>query len=466
MASGLSRAICIPRTSDTADAAPPTPPRELIDQWLAARNFEPSETIPQWPCDDELERGFFLFSNPHWTILLYSGMDGALQEDNRLLLHLARTGVPLLYVWSAAGAWGYRIHEGREVLDAYHSGSDLSPEWLTDYTGHGDLVFLCETFGLSAQPRMLEQIRRSRVIARGDVVARFCEELGVSPAGTGYEDVEWRFLTSQANGTFAGFTLERGYFVKRGFRPGGASLKLHEVSARAQGAADATSWWPGMEIDEGYLLALLRLYALITAIFMPISLLFLTVFKTASWADRLYTFMGWDQPSTHPGTFGRELFDGQSRQPFDVHGQRLVNTLRGCEVTLPKTARPTPRQCRGVLAFKIGKVAVHCDAVRPDAEGHIRRMFFYPPGFEVVADQMFMAGPHPARLVGWKFEHKQKSIFVHHWIVQTPQAYFEFSCSTLSATQTQKVLPTVRSVVESFRLTADTSAAVAAAPTT
>jgi hypothetical protein len=118
-----------------------------------------------------------------------------------------------------------------------------------------------------------------------------------------------------------------------------------------------------------------------------------------------------------------------------------------------------------VLAFEIGKVAVHCDAVRPDAEGHIRRMFFYPPGFEVVADQMFMAGPHPARLVGWKFEHKKRSVFVHHWIVQTPQAYFEFSCSTLSATQTQKVLPTVRSVVESFRLTADTSAAVAAAPT-
>jgi hypothetical protein len=63
-----------------------------MEEWLAARNFEPSGAIPQWPCDDELERGFFLFTNERWTIVLYSGIDGALQENNRLLLHLARAG--------------------------------------------------------------------------------------------------------------------------------------------------------------------------------------------------------------------------------------------------------------------------------------------------------------------------------------------------------------------------------------
>ena len=149
---GLSRVICIPRLGRPVDAAAP---RELMEEWLAARKFEPHPGIPQWPCDDQLERGFFIFSSERWVILLYSGIDAGLQEDNRLLLHLARAGAPMLYVWSAGAMWGYRIHEGREVLDAYHSGHDLAPEWLTEYPGHGDLKFLCKTFGLSARPQLL-----------------------------------------------------------------------------------------------------------------------------------------------------------------------------------------------------------------------------------------------------------------------------------------------------------------------
>jgi hypothetical protein len=365
------------------------------------------------------------------------------------------------------GAWGYRIHEGREVLDAYHSGVDFSPEWMKEYAGHGDLQFLCETFDLSARPEKLKQICHSRVIARGDVVARFCEEIGVSPAAAGYEDVEWRFLTREAAGTFDGFTVSRGYYVKRGFKPVAASLKLHEIPARAQAAQEA--WWPSIEIDEGYLLGLRRLFLLISAIATPISWLFYTMFTTAMWTDRFYRFMGWDQRSTHKGKFAEELFSDGQCEPFVVEGPRLVNALRGCEVTLPGQARPAPQQCAGVLAFKLGKVLVHCDAVRPDAEGYIRRMFFYPPGFETVADEMFTVGPHPARHIGWKMDVEKRSFVAHHWIVQTDRAYFEFSCRTDSAAGAEKILPVVRSVVDSFRLTqaitADTSAAVAAAPT-
>jgi hypothetical protein len=465
---GLSRAICIPRDAEAVDQAAL---REPMEEWLAARNFEPHEAIPQWPCDDELERGFFIFSNPRWTILLYSGIDGALQEDNRLLLHLGRSGRPLLYVWSFAGAWGYRIHEGREVLDAYHSGHDLAPEWLTDYTGHGDLSFLCETFGLSARPRMLEQIRRSRVIAREDVVARFCEELGLSPAALGYSEVEWRFLTDEAKGTYGGFELQRGYYGKRGFRPGCSSLKLHEVPARAQAGNTTAGWWPGlgMDIDEGYLLGIRRLFALIGAILLPIHWLFFTIFKTASWTDRFYTFMGWNQRSAHPGAFAKELFAEASRAPFVVEGSRLVNPLRGCEITIPTNARPMVRECAGVFAFKIGKIQVQCDAVRPDAEGHIRRMFFYPPGFTIVADDLFTVGPYPARLIGWKMEQEKRLMFVNHWIVQTPDAFFEFSCGTDRVERAEEILSVMRRVVESFRvskpISVDTSAAIAVEPT-
>ncbi|MDB5323548.1 MAG: hypothetical protein JWN40_5179 [Phycisphaerales bacterium] len=463
---GLSRAICIPRFGKSGGAAAP---RELMEEWLAARKFEPHPGIPQWPCDDQLERGFFLFTNERWVILLYSGIDAGLQEDNRLLLHLARAGVPLLYVWSAGTMWGYRIHEGREVLDAYHSGHDLAPEWLTEYPGHGDLQFLCEMFGLSARPRMLEQIRRSRVIAGEDVVARFCEELGVAPAAVGYGAVEWHFLTRQAVGTFDGFTMERGYYVKQGFRPGGASLKLHEIPARAQGDAGANGWWPPVEIDPGYLLAILRLSALITAILLPIQWAFVTIFKTASWTDRFYRLMGWNQRSMHPSRFAREFFADASRDAFDVQGERLVNQLRRCEVMIPNDARATPRQCAGVFAFTISKVTVNCDAVRPDAEGHIRRMFFYPQGYAIVADEMFVAGSQPARHIGWKLEHDKRTMFVNHWIVQTPEAYFEFSCRTDSAERVERILPLMRRVVESFRITqaaitADTSAAAATEP--
>jgi hypothetical protein len=462
---GLSRAICIPRHHGASGAT--TPPRELMAEWLAARHFEPCESVPQWPCDDELERGLFLFTNERWTILLYSGIDGMLQEDNRLLLHLGRLRVPVLYVWSAMGAWGYRIHEGREVLDAYHSGTDFSPEWMKDYAGHGDLQFLCETFGLAARPEKLKQICHSRVIAREDVVARFCEELGVSPAGVAYDDVEWRFLTREAGGTFDGFTVWRGYFVKRGFRPVAASLKLHEIPARAQAARDA--WWPAVELNQEYLLGLVRLMLLIRAVLLPLTWLFFAMFKTAMWTDRFYRFMGWDQRSTHKGTFAEALFADGQREPFVVEGRRLVNTLRGCEVTIPQRAKPAPQQCVGVFAFKVGKAFVQCDAVRPDAEGYVRRMFFYPPGFEIVADEMFTVGPHPARHVGWKMDEGKRSFFAHHWIVQTKRAYFEFSCRSNSAAEAEKMLPLVRGVVESFRLTqplsADTSAAVAAAPT-
>jgi hypothetical protein len=179
--------------------------------------------------------------------------------------------------------------------------------------------------------------------------------------------------------------------------------------------------------------------------------------------------MGWDQPSAHRGRFAEQLFSDGLREPFAVDGQRLLNPLRGCEVTIPKQVKPAPQLCAGVFAFRVGKVLVACDAVRPDAEGHVRRMLFYPPGFEIVADDTFTVGPHPARHVGWKIDLGKRHMFAHHWIVQTDRAYFEFSCRTDSAQKSEKMLPVVRGVVESFRLTdainADTSGAVAAAPT-
>jgi hypothetical protein len=349
------------------------------------------------------------------------------------------------------------------VLDAYYSGYDLSPEWLTEYAGHGDLQFLCDTFAFAARPERLKQIRDSRVIAREDVVARFCEELGIAPAATPYPDAEWHFLTRDAAaGTFDGWSMERGYYVKQGFRPGVAtSLKLHEIPARAQTGGRTDGWWPsGVDIDPQFLLGIRRLFALIGAILLPVRWLMLTIFRTALWTDRFYRFMGWNQRSMHPTRFARELLGEQPRAPFEVEGTRLTNSLRRCALTLPDGAKALPQQCPGVFAFSISRVTVHCDAVRPDAEGHIRRMFFYPPGFAIIADEMFMAGPHPARLIAWKHEEEQRlALSVYHWVVQTPGAYFEFSCGIDSADRAKEVVPLLRQVVETFRLTDDAAIA-------
>ena len=96
-------------------------------------------------------------------------------------------------------------------------------------------------------------------------------------------------------------------------------------------------------------------------------------------------------------------------------------------------------------------------------------MFFYPPGFTIVADDLFTVGPYPARLIGWKMEHENRLMFVNHWIVQTPDAFFEFSYGTDRQERAEEILPVMRGVVESFRICApisvDTSAAIAVEPT-
>ena len=471
---GVSRAICIPNSAAT-------PARELMDEWLAARGFEPHDGKPAWPCDDGLERCYFLFTNEWWSILLYSGIDGRLEEDNRLLMHLARGGEPLLYVWDLAGMWGYRIHDGREVLDAYVANYNGAPEWVKeDHPCHGDLKYLCETFALPARPRTLDQIRKSRVIARHDVAARFCDELGVAPAAVAYGDAEWRFLNEAADGTFGGFRVERGYYVKRGFRPHASSLRIDQVPTRVDKAGAA--WWPGMsfEIDENYLRAMRRLIALIAAVLTPIAWVLRTLFRTAAWVDALYRRMGWDQPSRHRGAFERELFAGAHASFVVGDGGALRNGLRCVEITMPADAKPLPHECRGAFLFSLGKVRIECDAIRPEADGHVRALFRAPAGFSIAGDESTVAGGFPVRALVWQRDNKDEKesaagTFVARWIVQTPEAFYDFHCVTDSRELQEKVRTAMRDVLASFRrtsatravtgATADTSGAAAAAPT-
>jgi hypothetical protein len=438
-----------------------------MGEWLDARGFERRDAIPRWPCDDELERGLFLFENDDWVVLLYSGIDGEVEEDNRLLIHLGRLGRPMLYVYGLAHLWGYRIHEGRDVLDAYSSMRDHSfVEWLTEHPTYGDLKFLADVFDLSVSRRVLEHVRGSPVMAREGIFGRFCDALGVAPAGVGYAQVERRYLDERPPESIAGWRVERGYWAKRGFAPStsGAGLKLHEIPPRKQHSQRYGAWWPTFgEIGPpgGGMVGVLRLFALIGAALRVVGWVIGGIFTSALWADRLYRLMGWDQRSSHAGEFERALMAG-ARPLFSQRNDGLRSEAFGCEMRLPAGAKLLDEAGPGACAIRLpktivrGKAEVWCDVVRAEADAHVRQLFRYPDHFEVVADDAIAVdgGRVPARVVAWEMnEPNLPYLFVTHGVVQISGAFLVLSASVRKDADRQGLESAVRAMIESFSVT-------------
>ena len=80
----------------------------VVRSWLEAKGFEEIGDEPLFDLDKEIERGFFLFWNDRWTVVVYSD----LEEVERLTFELAgKLELPVLQLWAHdSDLWGYELH--------------------------------------------------------------------------------------------------------------------------------------------------------------------------------------------------------------------------------------------------------------------------------------------------------------------------------------------------------------------
>jgi hypothetical protein len=439
-----TRAVCI--------ASPPAAVLENIVPWIEGKGFELRGEIPQWRCDDIYERSLFIFSKGKWSVVLYSGMDDNLDEDNRFIIELARFDQPILYLWSLrlGGQWGYRIHEGRDVLDAYNSNPrDYDPEWLTEHPGYGDTKYLIDTMELDARPRTLEMVKRSLVLRRADRFPRFCDALGLAPASLGYALAECRFVDQPVEGTFDGWSVQRLYFVKRGYAPSTRKLQLRELGVRP--AARSGLGWSMIADEAAAQFAHMRnLFIAIGMLTWVLGLIFNAIVRAAMATHWLYEKFGLARPAAHRDAFITAL-EARAPEEWKVKDNVVTSEIHDCRVNLPPQCAVVQQSGALVIAHKRKSFLV-CDVVRPDAQTHILRAFRPPQSVEITHDENFCAGGFDARQITWKLEMQPHDQFITYWLIQTPRAFFEFTLMMCDAKRAEAVTPLGRQIVESFRL--------------
>lgn len=393
---------------------------QKITTWLSRKGFSEIEGSSVLDDDMEGERGFYLFWNDRWTIILYSDFE----EDERLLFELNLLQLPILHLWLLdSDVWGYELYMQRKPIAAFNSqpkyyGSDDLSDVPNDIP---TLLAKCSLKDLAVTD--IAAIQRKRGVFKDPICAEFASAIHAGPAAAQYAYVTEGFPNS------AGFSCVHRRFRKRNYDPVG-SFDLHLRRAKStQSEAFPLPQAPPLSI---------RILALIMRI----------VATPLGWLLR-FSIMRRIKSGDIPADSSAGI-DGQSDREYTFEEGRLVNPKRRCRIDLPEGAVHCDGP--GILPFKIGNHKVIVRAISANEAMTILSGSQYSA---IEEDSNFWIGSLPAKyvLASYKVPQRgQETNYSHQFFIQAPFAIYRFLLVADSALSHDE-LSIFRKTVESFTIT-------------
>jgi hypothetical protein len=425
--------------------------RGLVCRWLAAKGFQRRHDLPLFPCEEDGERGLFLFSNEHWVVVHYSHF---LDEGERLLFELSKLNKPILRTWvHDSDLWGYDLFQDGDVTATFNShpnyfGSVADAASLR--TGNPELV--CEACGVAGAVEMVARLQRERALFKEEICRHFCAALGVPPAGLDYRDIEGCDVAARGPVRVGDFQMESLFFVdpyRAGQEPAPSlhALEFHSESESQEIPAELEAYFRAWQRWARAVAIIMRPLFFVFRIFLRLN----HVWPQASPLYRRWFGSLGPLPSE---SFYRDLFE-LSWQSCRMDGRRLINDRHHSAIKLPEQAVALLDPLLNlVFQFDVEDASVICEAFRPAS---IRHRFRLPMQTTVVQDEKFFVGQLPARAITLRqvFPTQPEEIvrLQYLYYVQTGQAIYAFSGSAADGHELDAgTLQQLRDAVASFEI--------------
>lgn len=422
--------------------------RQTIINWMLAKGFVLNSEPRLFRCDDERERGVYLFSNAAWSIVLYSQK---FDELERLVFELKKLNRRLLFLSCFdSDEWGYRLFSGREMVDKYLVNTHYFV-WPPDTRQHA--ATLCECLAIPEQVAEITRILRKRAVFSETVLQRFCESLNIVPAGLGYEDIDSVVLGFSGVWDIVGFQSEHLFFVRQNARE--ALFPLHSFTVTSVTSSNHGAMPVPPELEEWDNHARTQMH-LIQLLLWPLRLIiygFGWLAWLGLWLNGTLRRRGKrGEPTWGDGrlsTFLSELAKLQTSQRVDEGW--LVNDRYACRIALPSNA--VPHESRVLMSDDIFSLAINGNNVRGRAvrPSELSPLFIQSQFHSIVRDESFFVGLFPARLMIFECaNHPQGSVFTANCILEGARTYYRF---TITSTHelSEASAETLRALVSTFQ---------------
>lgn len=399
--------------------------QDCVESWLARRGFERAPEPSLLPVDDARERGVYYFSNPDWTIVVYSEPE----EEKRLVRELSSLEPPLLHVWLVASdVWGYVLRRDGRTIAEFDSNPDYlhadSGEPFLDEPELGDLrtgapAALREVLGLDVSERELAALQRRRAVFKDSAVSAFCTRLGIGPAANSFVYLE-RADVEEDIGDGWDVTCVR--YEKEPADTEG--VDVHSASAFAAPEAAPSPHRPrwgnplAPEVPAGLPASLRVMAAGARVVMFPLyllGLLFSAVWTVRGWVG-MRPAIARRRPARLPG----------HPPPPRRDGEWLVNDVHRCRVKLPagvEAIDPGTAPSRGgiwsVFAVQLdAETTLTCDA---QPLGDMRQISPYGTAIE---DESLLLGGFKARRRVLETRSDQQLLRRELYVIQMPRAFY------------------------------------------
>ena len=155
----------------------------VVRHWLEARGFEPHERQEILQLSEDSERGFCLYWNDDWTVLLYSHFE----EDERLSLELQKLGRPVLHLWlHDSDVWGYELTVDGSELTSFNSNPRYFGAEETAESPNDTEVLLAKLGIEQLSAKDVRRLQAKRGLFKEVACEAFARALGVGPAASQY----------------------------------------------------------------------------------------------------------------------------------------------------------------------------------------------------------------------------------------------------------------------------------------
>jgi hypothetical protein len=401
----------------------------VLRSWLEAKDFEEIIDEPIFDLEREIERGYFLFWNEHWTVVSYSDIG----ESERLIFELiGKVELPVLHFWTHdSDLWGYELHRDGEVVSAFNSkphyfGSEEEPE------GPNDVPALLDLCGLPAQKsKAIQKIQKKKKVFMEGVSEEFAGLLGVRPSATQYSYLLHGELESN------GFQHLHRRFRKSGVSPM-EGFDLHQITATTESGEIPVQKGPDWEALSGQLgEAQVTRLKIVQALFRGLS------FVTKVLTFPIVTYYRLKSKIVPPATAEKDMTIPSLQR---IEGDAWIHEPTRSRLRLIEGAEPLRRP--SLLPFRVGDLEVGSWTM---SANQARVALTERRGASVTFEENFTIGEFPAKAVGWSEAHSEKNKETQQIFIQTPWAVIVFYIPKPDPPDSEAT-GRARRVVETFEL--------------
>jgi hypothetical protein len=404
----------------------------VLRSWLEAKGFEEIVDEPIFDLERDIERGYFLLWDEHWTVVTYSDIG----ESERLTFELTgKLELPVLHLWTHdSDLWGYELHRDGEVVSAFNSnphyfGSEEEAE------GPNDVPALLDICGLSPQKaKAIRKLQKTKKVFMERICEEFAGLLGVRPSASQYNFLLHRELEA------GGFQRLHRRFRKAGAFPM-AGFDLHIITARTEGDDAPVATGPDWEelssqVGEAEVARLKRMHTFARGLSYVVKAL-------------TYPFVAYQRLKSKlvsPAAVEKEKATPLLQK---VEGDYWIHEPTRSRIRLIEGAEPLERP--SLLPFRVGDLEVGSWTM---SAGQARVALTERRGASVTFEENFTIGEFPAKAVGWRESYPEGVKESQQIFIQTPWAVIVFYMPQ-SEPPDPEATRTARRVIETFEITSD-----------